>query len=93
MTQTFKNINVQVKLYPHDFEGLGVYNGYDDLYCFNWNNVACYEYGDDNFFTISNRNVKTIEDARLLIEKFNENFGLEWGLDRFRLECTSEIKF
>ena len=92
MRQTFKNIQVSVKLFPNDFDGLAVYEGYEELYCFNWGENQCYEYDENNFFTISNRDITTLEDARLLIEKFNDDFGLEWGVDRFNLDCISLIK-
>jgi len=92
MTQIFKNIQVNVKLFPNDFDGLAVYEGYEGLYCFDWGKNQCYEYDGNNFFTISNRDITTLEDARILINQFNEHWGLDWGFDRFNLDCISLIK-
>ena len=114
MIQTFKNIDVYVKLFPYDYEYLGVYEGKEGLNCFSWSNksknivYSCYEnsnYYDrngDNYFQISEDatkrygvysegNITTVEQARVLIDKFNEDFGLDWKRSQFRLECTSTI--
>ena len=60
------------------------------------------EYDGIHFFTISKDtesrygkhykpNIKTVEEARMVIEKFNKDFGLYWGAERFKLRCTSTI--
>ena len=92
MKQTFEKIRVEVKLYPYDYEYLGVYEGYE-LNCFDWSGKPCYEYGEANFFTISkDKNIRTVAEARVLIDEFNNHFGLNWKRSQFRLECTSTIK-
>ena len=112
MTQTFKNIDVDVKLNRNEFEAFNVYDGYE-LWCFDWDNEPCHNYGEDEdedededddvyLFTISKDtesrygkhykpNIKTVEEARMVIEKFNKDFGLDWGAERFKLRCTSTI--
>jgi hypothetical protein len=89
------------KVYEGYNDGLDCFD-WDDECCYDYND----DYGDDydgvHFFTISKDtesrygkhykpNIRTVEEARLVIDQFNEDFGLEWGLDRFVLRCTSTI--
>jgi hypothetical protein len=60
------------------------------------------EYDGVHYFTISkdaktrfgkycDGNIRTVAEARMVIDQFNKDFGLDWGLDRFVLRCTSKI--
>lgn len=89
------------KVYEGYNDGLYCFDWNDEC-CYDYNDDDDEEYDGVHFFTISkdaktrfgkycDGNVKTIEQARMVIDQFNKDFGLNWGMERFRLECTSTI--
>jgi hypothetical protein len=87
--QEFISISVYVKLFPYDCDLLAVEEGYEGLNEFKWNGKLCIDYGCNSYFHIGIAD--TIESVYTLIDKFNNDLGLEFGLDQFQLECNSII--
>jgi hypothetical protein len=90
------------KVYEGGNDGLYCFD-WDNESCYDYNDNEDDDYDGVHHFTISKDtesrygkhykpNIRTVEEARMVIEKFNNDFGLDWGMERFRLECSSVIE-
>lgn len=95
-SQTFVTIDLFVKLPKSSYEHFNVdLDGYEGLKEFKWSGKLCRSYPeDDNFedyFHIGT-DIDTIEEAYGAINIFNEQFGVNFDLDLFRLRAKSFIQ-